>query len=403
MKTHVEKIVENLYVLRIDDNSTRYFEALWYIPEGITYNAYILTTSEGSILFDTWKKGYDQVFLDAVTRVVDPKDIKYVVIHHAEPDHTGLLPTILDLLKNNVTILGHPLAKNMIKAFYNIRVENYRPVSDLGKLAIGNFELRFIHTPWIHWPETIMTYINNLGVLLSCDAFGGYSIPPGLFDDEIDTSDYLRFVKKYVITVVGHYRQKIIDGIEKLRREGITPRIIAPSHGIIWRTSPSTIVDYYMSIARGESSEDKIVVIYGSMYGTVEEYVRKAVELLEAQGFKTIVFRFTSQHQDSVADLLGEIADAKALIIGAATYEAGIFPRIKHVIEDIVWKAPSNKPVLILSSYGWGGVAGRKIREVLEKAGFEIVDVVESKGCLTESLSRRIREAVGKLIDSVRK
>lgn len=169
------------------------------------------------MLIDSWKHTYSDLFVDSVRRIVDPRDIKYIVVHHMEPDHSGSLPKLLSETGVKPTLVGRPLVKDMLKFFYGIET-NFKAVKDLDALNIGSVELRFIHIPWLHRPDTIATYIKDLKVLLTCDAFGGYWIPPTLYDDEDSVvQQYLLYVRKYVATVIGHYSEYILKNIEKVR------------------------------------------------------------------------------------------------------------------------------------------------------------------------------------------
>jgi len=217
---HVAKVTEDLYVLRVDDRYTKYFEALWEIPEGITYNAYLLKTDEGDVLFDAWKRQFSSHLMEALERVTSPDRLKYVVVHHMEPDHTGSLEDVLRWAPN-AKVLGHPLAGRMMNAYPKAK-ERFKPVKDGEVLEVGGKKLRFVHTPWLHWPETMMTWLEEEGVLLTCDAFGGYGIPLSLFDDQcVKLEEMIREMRKYVVTVIGHYREWIDRNIAKLEKLGI--------------------------------------------------------------------------------------------------------------------------------------------------------------------------------------
>ena len=227
----IKEISRNLYILRTEDYETRFFEALWEIPEGITYNAYLLLTEEGAVLLDLWKKSFSKKLIETLKCIIDLKDIKYVIIHHAEPDHTGSLP---ELLKHNdkVTVIGQPLAKSILENFYRINLR-FKPVKDREELRIREKTLKIIHTPWLHWPETIMTFLEEENILFSCDAFGGYSVPSSVFDENDEViAKYIPYVRKYFATVIGHYRNFVIKNVEKISNLNI--RIIAPAHGLVW-------------------------------------------------------------------------------------------------------------------------------------------------------------------------
>jgi len=240
----VDKVIDNLYELRVNDNKVKYFESLWYIPEGITYNAYLLLTENNVVLFDTWKYTYADKFVEAIGKLIDIKDITHIVVHHMEPDHSGSLPKVLELNGYKAKIIGHTLVKRMIESFYGIEPK-FKEIKDGETITIDSIKLRFIHTPWLHWPETIMSYIVNYEVLLSGDVFGGFSIPKSIFDDNDKVIlSYLPYVRKYVATIIGHYKEHITKNINKINDLGISIKIVAPSHGLIWRKSPKTIVDY---------------------------------------------------------------------------------------------------------------------------------------------------------------
>jgi flavorubredoxin len=394
----VKEVVENLYVLRVNDYETKFFEGLWEIPEGISYNAYLLKTSEGAVLFDGWKKVFSSSFIEGLVRLVDPRDIRYVVVHHVEPDHSGSIPAVMSRAVN-ATLLGHPLAGKMVSAFYGSY--KFRPVSDGENLKIGEHTLRFIYAPWLHWPETIFTYLVDLNALLTCDAFGSYSLPP-VFDDDINDLEQLRVaIRKYYVNVIGKYSQNVLRAVEKLRNLGISPAIIAPSHGVIFRRAPSSILKEYMEIAQGIPSKSKAVVVYASMYGFVEQLVGIAASFLGERGFRVKTYRFTDTHRDNVSDLLGDLSDAAVAVIGGGTYEAGIQPLLKYTLALITSKLSyraSNLPVLVLSSYGWGPVAGKLILDELKNNGFSRVEIVEVPGQPQREHEEKIRQAIERLI-----
>ena len=390
-----EKITKDLYLLRLDDDETRFFEALWEIPEGITYNAYVLTTSEGNVLFDGWKNTYTHMFLETLSTIVDPKDLDYIIVHHAEPDHSGSLPKILDAAKYKPIVLGHPMAKGIIEAFYNLEM-NFKGLKDGEELKLGEKTLRYIYTPWLHWPETSMTYIAEEKILLSGDAFGGYSIPSTVFDeDESVVKSYEAFVRKYIATVIGHYRSFITRAVEKLENLNVKPEIIAPGHGLVWKKDPSRIINDYIKWAEASPEKGKALIVYSSMYGSVKKLVEHVVKELKNRGYNPITYGFTDMGREPISDIIGDALDAEIIIIGAATYEASIFPYLEFIAKELTLKASSPKPVIILSSYGWGGVAGKQIKEQLSKAGFNVVSVIELRGAPSE-------KDVNKLLDNIK-
>ncbi len=397
VRKRVYELAENLYLLRLDDNKTKYFEAIWPIPEGVTYNSYLLLTGEGAILFDSWKHSYAEDFIETLEEVVDPIKVKYIVVHHMEEDHSSALPRVLEEIGSEVTIVGHPLTRTMLEAFYGAR-PRFKPIRDGEKISLAGKVIKFVHTPWLHWPETIMSYLENEGVLLSGDAFGGFSIP-SMFDDEREgVAEYVRYVRKYIATVIGRYSSFVLKAVDKLKASRISPRIIAPAHGMVFRKNPEFIIDLYVRLARKEAEKGKVLVVYASMYGSVERAVLVAVEHLRALGFKPVIYRFTDIEQAPIGDVLSDAIDAEALIVGAPTYEGDVFPSVKYFLELLGKKIGGRKTVLVISSYGWGGVAGRKIAEVLGAAGFKVAGILEFRGMPRLEDFERLKSLVRELV-----
>lgn len=402
-KTLVTEVRPGFYLLRIDDDQIKYFEGLWYIPEGITYNAYLLKTSQGYILFDAWKHVYSKQFIETLRKIVDPKEIKYLVVHHMEPDHSGSIKELLEI-NPEITVLGHPMVRGMLESFYNVK-PRFKPVKDNELLEIGEYKLRFIYTPWLHWPETIMTYIENLHILLSCDAFGSYSITDKIYDTELSPEEhekYMFYTRKYIATVIGHYAEWVEKALKKIESLNINIEIIAPSHGLLWK-NPGTVIKYYHLWSKGTSVSGvkKIVVIYSSMYGFVDKAVAEAIKVLEEKKAFYKVYRFLDSYRDKYSDLLADLLNASAMIIGTATYEASIFPLMRYLLDLIIEKIPKNKKALIITNYGWGGAAGKKIKELLSNSGFEVVDVVEFRAGQIHKYRDKIIEATNKLLEAI--
>lgn len=390
-------------LLRLDDDGVRYFESLWLIPEGITYNAYLLPTSEGWVLFDTWKVGYGDRFMKVLREVVDPSKIRYLVIHHMEPDHSGTVKAVLEE-NPGIEVLGHPMTRSMLESFYGL-TPKFRAVRDGEELRMGEYTLKFIYAPWLHWPETIFTYVREAKALLTCDAFGAYSIPPKVFDDELSEEElerYMFWTRKYMATVIGHYLPFVSKAIRKLETTGLDIGMILPSHGLVWRR-PTEIIKYYDRWSAGEtvSGAKKVVVVYGSMYGFVEAVVREAINTLEEEGVLYVTYRFVDDHRDEISDLMGDLINASGIILGTATYEAGIHPLMKFVLDLMIEKIPKNKSVLIITNYGWGGAAGKILKKELEGAGYRVHSVIEFRAGQLEKNKESVREAVKSFVASL--
>lgn len=396
-RVHIDKVVEDFYVLRVDDEQVKYFEALWHIPEGITYNSYVLYTDEGVVVFDSWKHTYADLFIESLRKVADLRDIKYIVIHHMEQDHSGSIPKLLEAIGKDVTVLGHTIVKNELLAFYGVEPK-FRAVKDLEVIGVGNKKLKFIYIPWLHWPDTIATYVEDLKVLLTCDAFGGYGLPKTLYDeDEGVVREYLRFVRKYVATVVGHYREHIVKDIEKILSLNLDVKVVAPAHGLIWKNNPKTIIDYYYKLGKAEAEKGKVLVVYDSMYGLVAKSMEVVIEELRSRGFRVEVFAFTDKEQAPLSNILGEAIDAEAIVIGVSAYETKLFPTIEYVIKMLIHKINSEKPVLIINTYGWGKILENYVKSLFANSRFKLVDIINVHGLPKREDVEKITKSIQKL------
>ena len=235
-------------------------------------------------------------------------------------------------------------------------------------------------------------------MLMSCDVFGGYGIPLGVFDDECTRpGEALRSLKKYVVTVIGHYRQWIARGLSKLREAGVEPRVIAPGHGLLWRSNVAAVVEAYRRLAAGEPEEGKVLVLYASMYGSMEMLARSLACSLARRGLRPVLYGYTDTRRPSLSELLTDAAEAEALVVLAPTYEAGVFPLLRWALEEICWKTGGEgRKAVVVAGYGWGGATGRELEKTLRGCGYRVEAVLEHRGAHPASMTpgelRRLAE-----------
>jgi flavorubredoxin len=395
MKTvEVREVLKDLIVLRAVDRDIKYFESLWEIPEGVTYNSYVLRTSEGSILFDTVKHGFSEEYVDALRRVTDLRDIKYVVIQHMEPDHSSSLKALSNLSDFRAEVLGHPLTAKLIKSLLGIDVK-FRPMRDGEVLRLDDITLKFLHTPWLHWPETIFTHIEELSALMTCDAFGAYSVPPySISDLTLLRTDYVKYMRKYFVNIIGHYRDNVVKALDKLSTLNLKIELIAPSHGAVLSGADviKEVLNLYRSWAEAVPKDKKVVILYTSMYGYNEEIIRKLLSAVSKDNVDVKVFRFTSHHRDNVSDFLGEVIDAKVIVIATSTYDNSVFPITKYLLEVLLGKSNAEKPVYLITTYGWNDAASRELKNILMKSKFKLSRELSVNSLLTEADLQKLND-----------
>ncbi len=391
---------ESMYLIQVHDHRSKYFEGVWDIPEGVTYNAYVLKTPDGAVVFDTVKATFTEDYLNALWELVSPDEIKHIVIHHMEPDHSGSLPALMEATNGKPEVWGHAFTKRLLASMYGLN-PTFHAVKDGTELNFGSERMVFYLTPWLHWPETMVTYLPERRYLLTGDILGGFGTPRAIFDDNTKDVEIFRpMARKYFTTVVGHYKENVTKQLPRLKEFGVHPKMVLPAHGLLWRNDPEHIYDRYVEWAQGIPTEGKVVIAYTSMYGYAEEAIGYTIELLKEHGISPIVFRYVDEHHDEVSDFLGELPDAQALILGTATYEGGMYLPMKHLIEEIIHKANYNKPLLVLGAYGWAGAAGKEAARMFEDSAYNLVDVVEFRGKLDDKGREKIKEGIEKLLSS---
>lgn len=370
-------IAPGIFWVGINDRTTDLFEGLWPIErEGVSYNYYIIL-DEKKVLIDLAKGFKTDEFFSNIAEVTNPAEIDYVVINHMEPDHTGTLYTFRQVAPK-ATIVVTPKGSELLKNFFGI-TENVKVVEDGETLSLGQRTLRFIHTPFVHWPETMMTYETNSQILFSCDAFGGYGALRGaIFEDECTDLDfYKKESLRYYVTVVATFSGPVLRAIEKLKDLKI--EIIAPSHGLLWRKNPSVIVELYRLWASYATSpgEPAVTLIYGSMYGNTEKFMNAVAQGVSREGVPVEIFDAARVHP---AYILPYLWTRHGVIIGAPTYEGGLFPPVAHALDIAALKRVMNKKAAYFGSYGWSGGALKRLREILERLRWELVDTLVFAG-----------------------
>ncbi len=394
------EIKPGVYWIGVNDRTTDLFEGIWPITkEGVSYNSYLID-DEKKVVVDLVKSFKKDEYIAQISELTDASQIDYVVINHMEPDHSGLLRTFRKVAPR-ATFMGSAKTKEMLESFFSI-TDNIQVVSDGDTLSIGKRTLKFFSTPFLHWPETIMTYDVSDRILFPCDAFGGYgAIRGAIFDDECEDFEfYKREALRYYVNIVANYSARVLAAIEKLA--DIPVDIIAPSHGLIWRENPSLIVDLYKKWA--ECAEGKtepgITLVYGSMYGYTELMMNAVAQGISREGVPVEIFDASRTH---VSYILPSLWTKSAVMIGAPTYEVSLFPPVAEVLNVCAHKHIKNKKAAYFGSFGWSGGALRHLEKIIEPLKWELVDTFEFKGAPKEEEIKKGEEFGRKFAQLVKK
>jgi flavorubredoxin len=369
------EIAKGVYYIGVDDHHTKLFENLWEIPFGVSYNSYLIV-DEKTVVVETVKGPWAEEWLSNIRELVDPAKIDYIISNHMEPDHTGSLPDLAEIAPN-ATIIYTPFASKLRYSFYDIPFPE-KTVEDLEDLSLGTKTLRFIHAKFLHWPETMMTYIVEDEILLSCDAFGAYGALNGkIFDDEANMEFVERESRRYLSTIITTYFKFVQQAIAKVKDLGIKIKVIGPSHGPIFRENPMWIVQKYQEWT-SPVLEKYCTIIYGTMYG----YTHRTAIMLKKELLKLgVEVRIHNVSYSTIGDMITDSVRAGVLVLGAPTYDAHPFPKVWAFVNEIEGKRFPERPIALFGTYGWGGGGVKKIREQLESARYEVLEPVVRVKC----------------------
>ncbi len=385
----IVSIKPDVYWIGVNDRITDLFEGLWPITnEGVSYNSYLIHDEKKAII-DLTKSFKGDEYFAQIGEITDISEIDYVVINHMEPDHSGLIRT-LRRIAPHVTLIGSPKTKKMLEDFFSVK-DNIKVVNDGDTLSLGKRTLQFYMTPFLHWPETMMTYEPTHRILFSCDAFGGYgAIRGAIFDDECQYSDfYEKEALRYYVNILANYSPRVLAAIEKLAK--IPVEVIAPSHGLIWRKNAFHVVELYRRWAdyAAGPTEPGVTLIYGSMYGNTEIVMNAVAQGVSQGGVPVEIFDSARNH---VSYILPSLWTKKGVIIGAPTYEVSLFPPMAEVLNMAVRKRIKNKMAAYFGSYGWSGGALKEMQKIIEPLKWNLVDTFEFIGAPTSGEIKRAEE-----------
>jgi flavorubredoxin len=358
------KVTDNVYWVGAIDWTIRDFHG-YTTPRGSTYNAY-LVMADDITLIDTVKAPFKDEMLSRIRSVVDPSKIKYIVSNHSEMDHSGSLPEVIDIIKPEKVFASAVGVKTLKELFH----DNHEiiPVKDGETLSLGNMDLTFLETRMIHWPDSMFTYLAKDELLFSQDAFGMHLATLERFADEIPASMLEYEGATYYANIVLPYSPIVLKALEKVLASGLKIKIIAPDHGPIWRKDIGWIIDLYKKWA-SQKPTAKAVVVYATMWHSTEKMARAISEALAQAGIKVKLLSMNETHRSEV---VFEVLDAGALIVGSPTLNNNILPQMADVMTYLKGLKPANKIGAAFGSYGWSGESVKHLEAMLKEMKVEI-------------------------------
>ncbi len=332
---------------------------------GTTYNAYLIM-DEKVALVDTVKEPFFQEMMGHIREIVDPRKIDYLVSNHTEPDHSGAITKALGKMEG-AELIASDMGVKGLRRYYgeDLKCTSIRdkPTIDLGKRT-----LQFVPVPMVHWPDSMVTYVPEEKLLLSNDAFGQHFATSKRFDDEVDQAVLMQEAATYYANIVMPLWMSVNRAFKAL--EGVEIDMIAPSHGVIWRSNPGMILEAYKRWVEG-ASKPKAVVVYDTMWGSTERVAKALAEGLISEGVEVQLRRLNETHN---SDVITDLLEARAILVGSPTLNNGLFPTVASFLSYMKGLKPKHKIGAAFGSYGWGGGAKRAAEAELKAAGVELVE-----------------------------
>jgi flavorubredoxin len=360
------EIAKDIYWVGVVDWNIRDFHG-YSTHEGTTYNAYLIK-DEKVTLIDTVKRDFADQLINNISQIVDPKSIDYVISNHTEMDHSGGLQRIMHRVGEDKPLfcskMGH---KNLAKHFP--QKWNYQPVENGGELSLGNRTLTFLETRMLHWPDSMFSYAKEDKILFSSDAFGQHYAGPERFDDQVGEA-IMPHARKYFANILLLYSPLILKLVDQVKEMGLPLDMICPDHGIMWRKDPSKIINAYVEWSR-QDPKRKAVVVYDTMWHSTETMAEAIVDALVQEGVSAKPMHLRKCHR---SDVITEVHDVGAVIVGSPTLNNGIFPTVSDFLTYMKGLKPLNKIGAAFGSYGWSGEAVKVISGLLEDMKFNVVD-----------------------------
>ncbi len=366
------KIKDNIYWMGSVDWDRRLFDSLIPLPDGTSYNAYLIEGSEKTVLIDT----VDPSMVDELlTQLENVSRLDYIVSLHAEQDHSGSIPLILSLYPD-AKLISSPMAKGLLMEFLHIPEESFITVSDGEAISLGDKTLKFIYTPWVHWPETMVAYLEEDKILFSCDFFGSHIATTNLFVS--DEARVYEAAKRYYAEIMMPFRTIIKKNLEKLA--ALEMAIIAPSHGPVY-PRPAFILDAHKDWIESPS-KNLVVLPYISMHNSTKQMVDFLVSSLVEKGVAVEQFNLTVT---DIGKLAMALVDAGTIVIGTPTVLAGPHPNAAYAAFLTNALRPKARFLSIIGSYGWGGRTVEILSGMLPNLKAEVIEPVLVKGLPSEA------------------
>lgn len=356
----VFKVVPDIWSVGAVDWDVRSFHGPSYSTyRGTTYNAYAIVDDK-TALVDTVHRPFAQELIQNLKQVEGLANIDYVIVNHIEPDHSGSLPEIMKLYPQ-ATIVCTAKAQEGLRRYYDGDSWNWQIVKTGDSLELGHHTLQFIETPMMHWPDNMVTYIPQKQILLSNDAFGQHFAWSHPFDDQNSLEEIMVEATKYYANILTPFSKIVAKKLSEILAMNLDIKIIAPGHGIIWRSHPEKIIEAYRRWANAEA-DPKALIVYDTMWGSTEKMARAILEGIARAGVPAILYKASASDSN---DIMAQLLESKAIVVGSSTINNDMLVPVAAFLDEVKGLKPLNKLGAAFGSHGWRGGAVDSIEKQL--------------------------------------
>lgn len=391
---NVRQIGKDLFYIGCSDRRIPLFESAYPVPEGVSYNSYLLKDDK-TVLFDTVDKACAGQFFENLAAGLNGRKLDYMVVHHMEPDHAALIQEVV-MRYPEVKVVCTAKAKDMIKQFFDIDIDALI-VKDGDTLSTGLHELVFATAPMVHWPEVMVSYDKTSGALFTADAFGSFGAINGhLFDDNVDwEKDCLDEARRYFTNIVGKYGAQVQMLLKKAIELDI--KAIYPLHGLIIRKNIGAFVDKYNKWSTYTPEENGVLIAFSSVYGNTENAVDILAAKLADKGVKNIKMYDVSFTHPSV--ILSEAFKYSHIVLATTTYNMGVFESMENFLNMLVAHNLQNRKYVLIENGSWAPTCGGKMQSMLEP--LKGSEFIADKLCIKSSLKDNQIENIETIADTI--
>ena len=365
------KISDRIYYVGVNDVIKELFEGLWPLPFGVSYNSYLVVDDKVALV-DTVEAGFEDEFLEEIEASIGDRPIDYLIVNHMEPDHSSLTAYMLEKYPS-MKIVANAKTLPMLKGYYGVSEDRVHVVGEAQTLSLGGCTLRFHMIPMVHWPETMVTYLEEETTLFSGDAFGTF----GAVDEQITDSEetfgiYRDEMIRYYSNIVGKYGTPVQAALKKLA--GVRVDRICSTHGPVWEECVDQVIALYDKMSRYEV-ERGVCLVYGSMYGNTAAAADALAEELEARGIPYAIHDLAGNNEDSlgVSGALRDVFKYDTVVVGSPTYNGAVYPPVETFMKALAARNITNRRFFAFGSYTWAQASVRLLNAAAQDLGFTLL------------------------------